>query len=134
MSAAIGAGGFHDVGGVSGVPPIDFETPPYEHWELQVAGMVSCVVRGGNMTIYEMRRAVEALPPAVAATVTYYEKWTLATIAILLERGILSSVELDTALGRVKCDADGAGVAFEVGDAVLVRSEDSAMRYRKVIT
>lgn len=122
----LAAGGYHDLGGQSDSTPLVFSAPPYEHWELQVSGMVSLLVRTGRLTIYELRRGIEGLPPAVAASATYYEKWTLSTITMLLERGIISTAEWDEAIGRPL-----AAPPLSVGDHVVVRSEDAANRFRK---
>jgi hypothetical protein len=62
--------------------------------------------------------------------VSYYEKWTLSTIAMLIERGVITAVELDEYLGRGHCETPV--VLFAPGDAVVVLSEDGAARYRKV--
>lgn len=131
MSGAVGFGGSHDVGGTFDPSPVEQETHPYEHWELQVAGLVSVLAMGGYTTINEFRRAVEELPPAVGAAASYYEKWALAAMNVLLDRRVITAVELDVALGR--STGEGGTIAkFLVGDAVLVKAEDAAHRYRKV--
>lgn len=125
-----GAGGHHDIGGLNIGPSIDSSTPPYEFWELQVSGLVSVLVRSGKLTVHELRRGIEGLPPAVGTSVSYYEKWALSTMSMLIERGIITAVELDKYLGRGHTTSPD--VLFAPGDAVVVLSEDGAARYRKV--
>ena len=46
-----------------------------------------------------MRRGIEALPPDEYAALSYYERWAASMETILVEKGIISSDEVD---GRVK--------------------------------
>lgn len=60
--------------------------------------------RKGLLSVDELRRGLEGLPPAAYQTLPYYEKWARALIAIVLERGVLSRAELDAALGPLETE------------------------------
>ena len=49
---------------------------------------------GGHVKTDELRRVIEALPAAAHESWGYYDRWTMATVAILTERGVLAAEEL----------------------------------------
>lgn len=65
----------------------------------QTHALVVVLSRKGLLTVDELRRGLEGLPPAAYLALPYYTKWARALTAILLERGVLSRAELDAALG-----------------------------------
>ena len=47
------------------------------------------------MTVDEMRRGIEALPPDEYEALSYYERWAASLETILVEKGVVSSEEVD---------------------------------------
>ena len=88
--------GPHDVGGAPTDEPIDRGEHEWADWERQTAAVMGAVRSAGLMTVDEMRRGIEALPPG---RVSYYERWAASMETILVEKGVISSDEVD---GRVK--------------------------------
>ena len=48
----------------------------------------------------ELRRAIEALTPERYEALSYYERWTEAVEALLIEKGVLTAAELDATMSR----------------------------------
>lgn len=102
------------------------------------------------ITTDELRRSVEALEEPSYLTwylfpyrysfidITrftcrgYYEKWAAAMTVILLERNVITQVELDEELmGDDNSLAADSTPKFARNDAVRVMSEDTRVRWRK---
>jgi len=127
-----GAFGVHDMGGLdsdSANAPIPSDRP-YAFWERRIHSLLIDLINQKHLSVDEFRRAVEALEPAQYKALTYYERWTAAITAILIERGTLTRHEVETSLGPVPT-AEDSKVIFAVGDTVQVRAEDATRRWRK---
>ena len=91
----------HDVGGDEDqYTKLDLTERSYEHWERAVHGLMVLLVGKKMLTVDEMRRGIEALPPAIYDTWGYYEKWAISIASILIERGIFTQFAWDAALGK----------------------------------
>jgi hypothetical protein len=82
----------HDLGGNSRfrctpVEPDD-DAPP-DAFGKRVDAIRQILGSRGLMTVDEMRRGIEALPPEEYHSLTYYEKWLRSMVAILDEKGVL---------------------------------------------
>ncbi|MGH3147211.1 MAG: hypothetical protein ACRDTR_15550 [Rubrobacter sp.] len=87
-------GGVHDLGGSPG-GPVDQSQHEVKDWE-RLADAVTVALDGkGIKTTDEHRRAQESLPPEVYARLSYYERWVAATEALLVEKGVLTTEEID---------------------------------------
>ncbi len=91
--------GPHDVGGLPTDEPIDRGEHEWADWERQTAAVMGAVRSAGLMTVDEMRRGIEALPPDEYEALSYYERWAASMETILVEKGVISPDEVD---GRVK--------------------------------
>jgi len=97
--------GHHDMGGLPAgqVEPVEHD---YEDWERRVdALMVLCVglkskkrgkKRGEKrlMTVDELRKNIESLPPETYDRTAYYEKWVTSLTQTLIQRGVITTAEL----------------------------------------
>jgi Nitrile hydratase beta subunit len=89
--------GHHDMGGGAAgkVEPADHG---YEEWERRVdALMVLCVGVTGKkrfMSVDELRKNIEALPPDTYDRTAYYEKWIMSLTQTLIQRGVITTAEL----------------------------------------
>ena len=144
--------GGHDLGGQSGMGPINPEPESQEpvfhaEWERRVFALTLATGMLGKWNIDESRHARERQDPITYIENSYYENWLEGLEKLLLEKGLLASDELagngvssDTGLSAQVPDpqlvskilASGASsereahsaALFSVGDRVLVRSSE----------
>jgi hypothetical protein len=96
--------GHHDMGGLPAqkVEPTEHD---HEEWERRVdALMVLCVGLTGKkrvMTVDELRKNIESLPPETYDRTAYYEKWITSLTQTLIQRGVISSAELAAKMSEV---------------------------------
>lgn len=139
MSNFVGVGGVHDVGGVSledleNGGFIDVKDKKLQHWELSVHALLVILAsrKPALMTTDELRRAVEALEPAIYNSWGYYERWGAAMTTIMLERGVFTQAQWDQYLsGDEYAVTEAQPVKFQVGDQVKIRRENSRIRWRR---
>jgi hypothetical protein len=88
----------HDRGGW----PTDARINRVEHeladWELLTDALVATLVRAQVMTVDELRRGIESMPPSRYESASYYERWLFSIETLLAEKGILAPGELDLRL------------------------------------
>jgi hypothetical protein len=94
--------GVHDVGGLKDNRALDFTEPAVAYWERQTHALVGIVSSKGLLTVDELRRGVEGLPPAAYESLPYYEKWARSLAVTLLDRGVMTTQDLDSVLGPEK--------------------------------
>ena len=90
--------GVHDMGGMHGFGPIvREENDPLFHapWEAQVRAMTVIARSQGYFNIDAFRYGIERMDPAHYLRASYFERWLASTELNLLERGFLTSDELD---------------------------------------
>jgi nitrile hydratase subunit beta len=83
--------GIHDMGGMHGFGPIEYEEdePVFHHeWEGRVYGMDVPFSK-------KFRYAIECMDPAHYLTSSYYEKWLHVKTQDLIETGVFTQQELD---------------------------------------
>ena len=97
--------GHHDMGGLPAerVEPIEHD---YEEWERRVdALMLLCVGLTGKkrlMTVDELRKNIESLPPEVYDRTAYYEKWITSLTQTMIQRGVITTAELAAKMDEVR--------------------------------
>lgn len=78
----------------------------YDHWELRVDAMMMLLVGvlGGarRMTVDELRKNIEALPPADYDKMGYYERWVISLTQTMIQRGVITTDELARKLAEVE--------------------------------
>lgn len=89
--------GHHDMGGLP-AGRVELTEHDYEEWERRVdALMVLCTgIRRKNrlMTVDELRKNIESLPPETYDRTAYYEKWVASLTQTLIQRGVITTAEL----------------------------------------
>ena len=85
----------HDRGGWPSNEPIEPSEHNLRDWERRVDALLMVLGRKGVRTTDEMRRAIESLEPGRYEALSYYEKWTAALEILMVEKGILSTEEID---------------------------------------
>lgn len=94
--------GIHDMGGMDGFGPIEYEKdePVFHHaWEGRVYA-----IRGPLVGL--VRATIERMPPAQYLATSYYEKWLWAKIQNLLANGAFTQAELDAAIAYFRAHPD----------------------------
>ena len=69
-------------------------------WERRIDSIRGVLGDKGYLGVDELRRAIEALTPEQYQALSYYERWTEAVEALLIEKGVLTSAELDAVMTR----------------------------------
>jgi hypothetical protein len=91
----------HDMGGLPAgkVEPTEHD---YPDWERRVDAMVQLLRGGGRITVDELRKNIEALPPDAYDRLSYYEKWITSLTQTLLQRGVITTEELGRKMQEVE--------------------------------
>jgi len=103
----------HDMGGLP-AGPVEGEDHEPDLWEKRVDALMVCLAGsspGGQrlITVDQIRRAIEDLPPEAYDTMSYYERWVRALATILTEQGVVTADELQARVEEVKArDPEGA--------------------------
>ena len=92
-------GGVHDMGGAPG-GPIDRGQHEVEDWERLADAINAALGRKGLQTTDQHRRAIESLEEY--RDLSYYERWVAATEKLLVEKGILTSDEIDERAASIR--------------------------------
>ena len=100
----VGARGHHDMGGerAGRVQP---EEHDYERWERRVDALM--MILGGIegpkrlITVDELRKNIEALPPDAYDKMNYYDRWVSSITQTLIQRGVITTEELARKMAEV---------------------------------
>ena len=90
----------HDMGGqpAGKVEPTEHD---YPEWERRVDAMVQLLRSGGRITVDELRKNIEQLPPQAYDDLSYYEKWITSLTQTLIQRGVITTEELGRKMEEV---------------------------------
>jgi hypothetical protein len=91
----------HDMGGLAAgtVQPTDHD---YQLWEKRVDAFMVLLSRKGYMTVDELRKNIESLPPEAYEKMSYYERWMASICNVLIHRGTLTIDEVRAKLAEVE--------------------------------
>jgi len=93
--------GHHDMGGEP-AGSVERSEHDYAEWERRVDAMVQLLRGGGRITVDELRKNIEALPPQDYDTMAYYEKWIASLTQTLIQRGVVTTDELGRKMEEVE--------------------------------
>jgi len=91
----------HDMGGLP-AEKVDRSEHDYDDWERRVDAMAVLLGRKRRLTVDERRRAIETLTPQAYDALSYYERWVVALGQTLIQRGVVTSVELALKMREVE--------------------------------
>ncbi|MEX0637274.1 MAG: hypothetical protein WD155_00895, partial [Burkholderiales bacterium] len=97
--------GHHDMGGLPAgkVKPTEHA---YADWELRVDAMMMLLVGvvgdAKRMTVDELRKNIESLPPADYDRMGYYDRWVISLTQTMIQRGVITTDELARKLAEVE--------------------------------
>ena len=77
----------------------------YEEWERRVDALMVLLsgVKGRRkrMTVDELRKNIEALPPDAYDRMGYYERWVTSITQVMIQRGIITTEELGRKMAEI---------------------------------
>lgn len=91
--------GIHDMGGMHGMGPIEYEQDePVFHarWEARVLAMNLAAAAWRKWNIDASRHGIERLPPADYLRMSYYEKWFARLQGLLVKAGLVTPAEIES--------------------------------------
>jgi len=93
----------HDMGGQP-AGPVSLAEHEIEPWEKRIEAIMRCLQLRGTpvVTVDELRRGIEELPPKLYDTLTYYERWIASLTNILVEKGVLDRAEIERRMAALK--------------------------------
>ena len=95
--------GIHDMGGMHGFGKVEPErNEPVFHaaWEGRTLAMQRAMMYAGAYNIDQMRAAIEALPPELYLSSSYYKRWALEIENLVTGLGLADVDEIKTGLAR----------------------------------
>ncbi len=90
--------GIHDMGGMHGFGPIQPEADePVFHarWEARVHALRRLVGAWRRWNIDAGRYSIERMSPSEYLSTSYYEKWVASLETLIVERGLVTALELE---------------------------------------
>jgi hypothetical protein len=95
----------HDMGGLP-AGRVEKTEHDYEEWERRVDALMMLLsgVRGRQkrMTVDELRKNIESLPPEAYEKMGYYERWVTSITQTMIQRGVITTDELGRKMAEVK--------------------------------
>ncbi len=87
----------HDMGGQS-ANMVEPQEHDYEPWERRVDALLTILagVLGAKpmMTLDELRKNIERLPPEAYERMGYYERWVSSIAQTMIQRGVITTQDL----------------------------------------
>ena len=100
--------GIHDMGGMHGMGPIQVEKDEpvfHEQWEARTYVLTRAIGAWRKWNIDTGRYYIEQIPPDLYLRMSYYEKWFVRLVELLVKTGLITRAEAETgkpAPGSVK--------------------------------
>ena len=92
----------HDMGGRPTDQPINTAEHALADWEVVADAVAQALGAKGIRTTDESRRAMEDMPAEDYLSLSYYERWVRGTEQLLVEKGILSTEEIDRKMAELE--------------------------------
>ena len=93
---------------MGGLPAGTVERTAHDHaeWERRVDALMVLLsgVKGGKklMTVDELRKNIEALPPDAYDRMSYYERWVISITQTMIQRGVITTEELGRKMEEIE--------------------------------
>jgi hypothetical protein len=95
----------HDMGGLP-AGKVETAEHDYEEWERRVDALRLLLsgIKGGKklMTVDELRKNIESLPPDAYDRMSYYERWVVSITQTMIQRGVITSDELARKMAEIE--------------------------------
>jgi nitrile hydratase len=92
----------HDMGGRPNDTALNLEEHTLADWEVVIDALSSALGVCGLRTGDELRRAMENMSLDEYLALSYYERWAFGTEQLLVEKGILTSEEIDARMAELE--------------------------------
>jgi nitrile hydratase len=92
----------HDMGGRPSSEPLNLEEHVLADWEVLADALSVALGTRGLRSTDELRRAMEDMPADEYQALSYYERWVRGTEQLLIEKGVLTSAEIDRKLAELE--------------------------------
>jgi len=83
------------MGGVASEDPIDRSERQLMEWERRTGALVDVLREKQVINTDELRRGIEAIPLDEYRRLGYYERWSSSLEILLVEKGLLTTQEID---------------------------------------
>jgi hypothetical protein len=95
----------HDMGGLP-AGKVEATEHDYEEWERRVDALMVLLsgVKGRKklMTVDELRKNIEALPPDAYDRMGYYDRWVTSITQVMIQRGVITTEELGRKMEEIR--------------------------------
>jgi nitrile hydratase beta subunit len=91
--------GIHDMGGMAGMGPIEIEKNEpvfHERWEARTYGLTRAIGAWRKWNIDTGRFGIEQIAPLDYLRMSYYEKWYVRLVELLVKTGLVTRSEVET--------------------------------------
>lgn len=113
--------GAHDLGGMHNLGPVPRErNEPVFHasWEARVFALNRAAAAGGKWNLDASRYEIELIPPAEYLRMSYYERWYVRLVELLVKRGMVTRAEIESGIAAV--DSPKAAPIMNMGNIYSV--------------
>ena len=92
----------HDMGGRPSDDPIEQSTHEWADWEHVTNALVGALRNHDLVNVDELRRGIESMAPDEYESSSYYERWSASLETMLVEKGVLTTDEIDARAAKVE--------------------------------
>ena len=93
--------GHHDMGGLD-AGPVQQTEHDYALWEKRVDALMVLLAGRKLLSVDQLRKGIESLPPDAYEKMSYYERWIFSITQALQYNGVLTTEELSRKLEEVQ--------------------------------
>ena len=93
--------GHHDMGGLD-AGPVQQTEHDYALWEKRVDALMVLLAERKLLSVDQLRKGIESLPPDAYEKMSYYERWIFSITQALQYNGVLTTEELSRKLEEVQ--------------------------------
>jgi nitrile hydratase beta subunit len=125
--------GIHDMGGMQGMGPIEYENNEpvfHEPWEARVYAMNRAVAATGKLKVTTSRPPIENLTALEYLRMSYYEKWLMSLTERMVASGLVTRAEIES--GRAAEGSAKSVPAFSAADVPAFMQRIPPMRKDQV--
>jgi len=102
----VAARSHHDMGGQPAGAVEHDEERSYSDWERRVDALMMILsgIKGPKrmITVDELRKNIEALPPDAYERMNYYDRWVSSITQTLIQRGVITTEELARKMAEIR--------------------------------
>ncbi len=127
--------GIHDLGGMQDMGPVSPEkNEPVFHaeWEGRVYALNRAAAAGGKWNLDASRWEIELIPPVEYLRMSYYERWHVRLVELLVKRGMVTRAELESS--KPAADAPKSTPIMNIGNVSSVFASANPERPKAAVS